>query len=143
LVHIVVPPMGLQTSSALWLLSLALPLWTLAQSNGWLRSSTSVFARYQQSLSGDSYIKVLSAISCWDTQQHLGLETVYGMVPLVGQSLDGLSFCLYSKLCLCVSSYGYFDPPSKKARSIHTVFFLLREFHVLCEFYLGYSELLG
>jgi hypothetical protein len=32
----------------------------------------------------------------------------------VGQSLDGLFFCLSSKLCLCNSFYGYFVPHSKK-----------------------------
>jgi hypothetical protein len=30
-----------------------------AQSNGWLRASTSVFVRLKQSLSGDSYIRLL------------------------------------------------------------------------------------
>ena len=36
LVHIAVPPMGLQTLSAPWVLSLAPPLETCAQSIGWL-----------------------------------------------------------------------------------------------------------
>jgi hypothetical protein len=61
----------------------------------------------------------------------------------VGQSLDGYSFSLWSTLCLCNSFHGYFVPPSEKDRSIHTLVFLLLEFHVFCELYLGNSELLG
>jgi hypothetical protein len=32
---------------------------------------------------------------------------------------------------------------SKKDGSVHTVVFLILEFHVFCTLYLGYSELLG
>ena len=46
----------------------------------------------------------------------------YGMDSQVGQSLDGPSFCLSSKLCLCNSFHGYFVPHSKK-QSIHTLVF--------------------
>ena len=63
-----------------------------------LRASTSVFIRYWQSLSGDSYIRRLSASTCWHQQYCLGLVTVYGMYTQVGQSLDGLSFSLCSKI---------------------------------------------
>jgi hypothetical protein len=41
------------------------------------------------------------------------------------------------------SFYGYFVPPPKKVRSIHTLVFLLLEIHVFCKLYLGYSEILG
>jgi hypothetical protein len=34
-------------------------------------------------------------------------------------------------------------PPSKKDQSIHTLDFLLTELDLVCELYLGYSELLG
>ena len=44
----------------------------------------------------------------------LGLVTVNGMDPQVGQSLDGHFFSLCSTLCLCNSFHGYFVPPSKK-----------------------------
>jgi hypothetical protein len=65
LAHIVVPPMGLQTPSVPWLLS----YWELcAQSSGWLWTSTSVLVRHWQSISGDSYIRLLSASSCWHLQ---------------------------------------------------------------------------
>ena len=40
-----------------------------------------------------------------------------------------------------ISSHGYFDSPCKKDQSIHTVIFLLCEVQVVCELYLGYSEL--
>jgi hypothetical protein len=64
------------------------------------------------------------------------------MDPQVGQSLEGLSFCLCSTLCLCICSCEYFVPPSKKDQSIHTLVFFLLELHVVCELYLSYSELL-
>ena len=40
-------------------------------------------------------------------------------------------------------SHGYFDLPSNKDQSVHILVFLLLELHVVCELYLGYSELLG
>jgi hypothetical protein len=73
----------------------------------------------------------------------MGLVTIYGMDPQVGHSLNGLSFSFCSTLCLCISYHEYFDPPSNKDQSIHTMVFLLLELHVVCELYLGYSELLG
>ena len=45
-----------------------------------------------QSLSEDSYIRLLSASTCWHPQYCLGLVVVYGMDPQVGQSLNGRSF---------------------------------------------------
>ena len=65
------------------------------------------------------------------------------MDPQVGQSLVGLSFSLCSTLCLCIYSHEYFVLLSKKNLSNHTLVFLLLELHVVCESYLGYSELLG
>jgi hypothetical protein len=40
-------------------------------------------------------------------------------------------------------SMGVLLPPYKMDRSIHTVMFLLPEFHMDCELYLGYFKLLG
>jgi hypothetical protein len=51
------------------------------------------------------------------------------------------SFILCSILFIFNSFHWYFVPPSKKDRMIHTLFFL--EFYVVCELYLGDSELLG
>jgi hypothetical protein len=143
LVHIVVPPMGLQAPSAPSVLSKAPPSGPCAQSNGWLRASTSVFIRHWQSLLEDSNIRLLSASTCWHPQYCLGLVSVYGMDSRVGQSLDGLSFNLCSILCLCISSHGDFVPPSKKDQSIHSLVFLLLELHLVCELYPWCSELLG
>jgi hypothetical protein len=67
----------------------------------------------------------------------------YRMEPRVGQSLNGSSFCLSSKLCLCVSFHACFAPYSKKGQSVHTLVFLLLEFHVFCKLYLRYSKFLG
>jgi hypothetical protein len=39
-----------------------------AQSNGWLKASTPLFVRHWQSLSGDSYIRFLSANTFWHPQ---------------------------------------------------------------------------
>jgi hypothetical protein len=65
-----------------------------------------------------------------------------GMDPQVEQSLDGPSFCLSSKLCLCNTLHGYFIPHSKEGQSIHTLVFL-PEFQVFSKLYLGYSKFLG
>ena len=43
----------------------------------------------------------------------------------------------------CISSCGYFVPSSKKDQNIHTLFFLLLGYHLICEMCLGYSKLLG
>ena len=66
----------------------------------------------------------------------LGLVADYGMDPWIWQSLDGPSFCLSSKLCLCNSFHGCFVPNSKKGQSVHTLVFVLLEFHVFCKLYL-------
>jgi hypothetical protein len=61
----------------------------------------------------------------------------------VRQSLDGLSFSLCSKLCLSISSHGYFVPPSKKEKSIHTLVFLLLELIIIFTlFFLFYSPVI-
>jgi hypothetical protein len=61
LVDIVVLPIGLQSPSAPSVLPQLLHWGLCAQSNGWLQASASVLVRLWQSLSGDSYIRVLSA----------------------------------------------------------------------------------
>ena len=99
-----------------------------SQSNGWLGASTFVFVRHWQSLSGDSYIRHLSASTCLHLQQCLGLVTIYGMDPQLGQSLSGFFFSLCSTICLCISYHGYFAPPSKMDRIIYTLVFLFLSF---------------
>jgi hypothetical protein len=70
-------------------------------SNSWLWTSTSVFAMPQHSLTRDSYIRVLSAKSCWCMQWCQRLEADYGMDPRVWQSLDESCFHIHSvSLCL-------------------------------------------
>jgi hypothetical protein len=53
-----------------------------------------------------------------------------------------IPYC-YTPMINFLTLHGYFDPSSKKDLSIHTLVFLLLEFHVVCELYLGNSELLG
>jgi hypothetical protein len=60
-----------------------------------------------------------------------------------GAFSDGLSICPYSTTFLWIPTHEYFVPPSKKHQSIFTLDFFLLELHVVCELYLGYSELLG
>jgi hypothetical protein len=64
-----IPSMGLQTPSALLVLS---PVHSLGSLYffPWMavKASTSVFVRHWQSFSGDSYIRLLSASSCWHLQ---------------------------------------------------------------------------
>ena len=69
-------------------------------------------------------------------QQNLASEADYGMDPRIWQSLDGPSFRLSSKLCLCNSFHGCFVPNSKKGQSVHTLVFVLLEFHVFHKLHL-------
>ena len=83
-----------ETSSAPLVFSLAPSLGTLCLVQ-WLTES--IHFRIYQALvepARDIYIRLLSASTCWHPQECLGLD------PQVGQSLDGLSFSLYSTLCL-------------------------------------------
>ena len=129
--------MGLQTPSAPWVLSLAPPLGTLC-SVQWLTES--IYLCICQALAEPLRTQLLSASTYWHPQYCLGLVTVCEMNPQVGQSLDGLSFSVCSTLCLCISSHGYFVPPSKKDWSIHTLIFLLLELHVVYELYLVFPS---
>jgi hypothetical protein len=139
-VHIVVPPMGLQTPSTPWVLSLAPPLEVL-YSVQWLAES--IHLCICQSLAEPLRRQLNQAPV---SKQLLASTTVSGFgdcIWEVGRSLDGLYFSLCSTLGLCISSHGYFVPYSKKNQSIHTLVFLLLELHGVCELYLGYSEFLG
>jgi hypothetical protein len=55
------------------------------------------------------------------------LEADYGMDPQIWQSLDGPSFRLSSKPCLCNSFHGCFVPNSKKGQIVHTLVIVLLE----------------
>jgi hypothetical protein len=64
------------------------------------------------------------------------LKADYGMDPQIWQSLDGPSFRFSSKLCLCNSFHGLFVPNSKKGQSVHTLVFVILEFHAFSKLYL-------
>ena len=104
--------MGLQTPSAPWVLSLAPPLGTLCSVQCLAVSIHLCICQALAGLSGDRYNRLLSASTCWHPQKCLGLVIVYGMDPQVGQSLNGHSFNLCSKLCLCNFFRVYFVPSS-------------------------------
>ena len=44
------------------------------------------------------------------------LDADYGMDPWIWQSLDGPSFCLSSKLCLCNSFHGWLFPILRRSK---------------------------
>jgi hypothetical protein len=143
LVHIVVPIMWLKTSSPPWLLSLAPTLGTLC-SIQWM--AVSIHFNICQTQADPLRRQLYQA----PVTKHLLASTIVSRFGGCiwdgspdGQSLDGHSFSLCSTLSLCNSFHGYLVPSSKKDQSIHTLIFLLLEFHVACELYLGYSELLG
>ena len=71
-----------------------------------------------------------------ETQRLKSRQSDYGMDPQVWQSLDGPSFRLSSKHCLCNSFHGCFVPNYKKGQSVHTLVFVLLEFHVFSKLYL-------
>ena len=71
------------------------------------------------------------------------LDADYGVDPWIWQSLHGPSFHVSSKLCLCNSFHGRFVPNSQKGQSVHTLVFVLLDFHVFCKLYPGYSKFLG
>jgi hypothetical protein len=91
---------------------------------------TAISGSCQQNISG-----ICNSVWVW--------RLIMGWIPGMGQSLFNPFFHLSSKLCLCNSFHGYFLPHSKEGRSIHTLVFLLLEFHVFCQLYLGYSNFLG
>jgi hypothetical protein len=139
LVHIDVPSMGLQSSSSPWVF-LAPSLRTLLvlcpmddcehpllylPGTGRTSQEIAISDSCQQSLVG---ICLVSGFGLWD-----GSES---------EAVSGWSF-LQALLCLCNSFHGYFVPHSKKKQSIHTLVFILLEFHVFCKLYLGYSKFLG
>ena len=70
------------------------------------------------------------------------LEADYGMDPRVWQSLDGPSFHLSSKFCLCNSFHECFVPNSKMGQSVHTLVFILKvkvlKFHNILSFRINY-----
>jgi hypothetical protein len=68
LVHIFVPPMGLQASSSPLVLFLSLPLGTLCSVQCLAESIHLCVVRYWQSLSGNSYIRLFTAITCYCPQ---------------------------------------------------------------------------
>jgi hypothetical protein len=65
------------------------------------------------------------------------LEADYGIDPQIWQSLDGPSFCLSSKLCLCNAFHGCFVPNSKKGQLRGKLFSL----SMVIESLAGYSSL--
>ena len=145
LVDTAAPHRGLQSPLGPSVFSPTPPLGTLS----WVQFPTlprlgvsaSVFVRSWQPLRRQIYqAPVNKHFPAWEV---LGLVTVYGMDPQVGQSLEGRSFSLCSTRCLCISSREYFVSSSKKDWSIHTLVLLLPEPHLVCEWYPGHSQLWG
>ena len=142
LVHIVVPPVELQTPSFSWILSLAPPLGTLCSVQ---RLAERIHLCICQALAEPLRRQLYQACVC----KHLLTSTIVLVwwLYMGWITRQGSLWMTFPSLCytlhLCNSSHGYVVPPSKKDRNIHTLVILLLEFHVVCELYPGYSKLLG
>ena len=142
LFHIVVPPMGLQTPSAPWVLSLAPSLGTLC-SVQWMAVSIyfCICQAVEEPLMKQLYQAPVSkhllvSITVTEFGDCMGWIPRWGSLWMVIPSVSALH-------SLSNSLHGYFVPPSKKNWSAHTLVFLFLEFHVFCKLYIGYSDLLG
>ena len=67
------------------------------------------------------------------------LEADYGMDPWIWQSLDGPSFCLSSKLCLCNSFHGWLFPILRRGKvsTLWSLFFFSFMCFANCTLYLA------
>ena len=164
--HIIVPPTGLQTSSAPWVLSLAGPLGTLC-SFYWLAVShgyfdplsnkdqsmyTLVFLLLELHILLEPWVPPCVLLGWWFSPWELWGFLLVHIVVLPADLQNSSSpwalslVVLLGTICsfywLAVIRW-YFDPLSNKDQSIHNLIFLLLELHVVCELYLGYSELWG
>lgn len=86
--------------------SLTLPLGSLYSVQFWRLTASihiCIFVKLWRSISGDIHIRVLSANTYITNSTWVWWLYVYGMNPLVGQSLDGLPFHLCSILCHYIS----------------------------------------
>jgi hypothetical protein len=140
LVHIIVPPMGLQPLLAPWVFSLASSQGTLCSVqcidvsiHFWICQALAQPLRIQLYQAPVSKLLFHNSIWVW--------WLLMGWIPRLG-SIWMVITTFSSPNCLSNFFHGYFAPPSKKNQSIQTLVFLL-EFPVICKLYLGYSELLG
>jgi hypothetical protein len=90
-------------------------------------------------LSGSVRSSLETTVSCSEQQAVVGIHNsvwvwwlYMGRIPRWGSLCVAFTSVSAPQFCLCNSFYGYFVPPSKKDRSIHTLVFLLIEFHVVC-----------
>ena len=110
LVHIVVPPMGLQTPSAPWVLSLAPSLGTLC-SVQWMAVSIHfcICQALAEPLRRQLYQAPVSKLLLASTKVSGFGGCLWDGSP-GGAVLDGHSFSLCFELCLCNSFHGYLFP---------------------------------
>jgi hypothetical protein len=93
-------PMGLQIPSAPSVIPLTPPLRPHAQSEGWLQAFTSLLVRVWKSLSGDSYIRLLSEITSWHRNcvwvwwLHMGWISKWGSLWMAVLSVPAPLFVL-------------------------------------------------
>jgi hypothetical protein len=114
LVHIVVPPRGLQIPSAPWVLSLALSLATLCSFG---RMTVNIHFCICQALA-ESLRRQLYQAPVRKILLASAIVSGFGGCIWDGSPGGAVSEChsfsLCSTLCLCNSFHGYFVPPSKK-----------------------------
>jgi hypothetical protein len=138
LVHIVVPPMELKIPSAPGVVSLYPSLGTLC-SFQWM--AVSIHFCICQTMPEPLRRQLYQA----PVSKHLLASTfVSGFGNCISGGAVSVTPSVSAPHFVSVTpSIGYFVPPSMKDQSIYTLVFLLLEFLVDCELYLGYSELLG
>ena len=143
LVHIVVPTMGLQTYSAPWVLSLAPALGTVCSAQ-WMTVSIHLYIcqALADPLRRQLYQAPVSKLLLASTT-----VSVFGVCIRDGSPGEPVSGRpLVQSLLHTLSPYWlpeYFVSSSKMDWSIHILFFLLLELHVVYELYLVYFELWG
>ena len=141
LVDIFVLPMGLQTPQLLQSFLKLLHWGYHAQSNGWLRTFTSVFVRLWQSLSENSYIRLLPATTSWHPQQCLSFVSIYGMISRWGSIWMAFISVSIPHFVSIFAHVSILVPLLRRteAPTLWSSFFF--ELCGVCKLYSGYTEL--
>ena len=100
---------------------------------GIVSQETAISGSFQQMLAS-----VCNVVSIW--------RLIMGWIPGYGSLyLDGPSFCLSSKLCLCIPSLDVLFAVLRRGKvsTLWSLFFLSFMCFASCNLYLGYSKFLG
>jgi hypothetical protein len=135
--------MGFQSTFSSLGISQAPSLGTLCSIQWITVSIRFCICRHWQSLPGVSYIRLLSEGSCCHLPSVWVWWLFMGWIPKWSSLWMVIASGFAPNIVSCNSIHGYFVPCSKKEQSIHTLVFLILEFHVFCKLYLGYCKFWG